>query len=487
LDKAYVAYDPVRGYHKGFGFVIFEELEDAHKVLTIKCHFIQDVRVLVTKNLLKNEYKLKKEKACLNKLEKLTNKFDEMDLGKTSAPIQNESYSEAPRYYQYVADPQCYNIPYRGIPETYPGEGARYLSYQNLDQGNQVQPDIPGHNVRYPIAPSLGIGADNCYANGNYSQNCLGPMPPTSISRANQGTPHGQHHMKSGSYAGSEAMYSGFDRKDSQLSMQTLLSYPSNSGPVNNQTPPGMFPYSHQGYGKSQANGSFNKLESSNPSIPDYSNFSHVGMSSGNIPCQTIVGSHQNPPMNTNLSFAVSYLTDSENTRGQQTATNLSGYMVGDSGKDVTKTTASTANPVSMSNVGPQNPAPLKYLANPRKGGPVMMRSNTIEEELLGQFGERPLSPMGNLLSDIEPRILDDGPGVSSNSITDFLRVPAHMKIISSNKIVGQSSLKRKESRGKRGSICSEGGSSGEEDCKLEILRPAKRRKSAFKYDGLKK
>jgi hypothetical protein len=312
-------------------------------------------------------------------------------------------------------------------------------------------------------------------------------MTPTYISRAHQGTPHGQHHMQSGSYAGSEAMYSGFDPKDSQFSMQTLLSYPSKSGPVKNQTPPGMYPYSHRGYGKSQANGSFNKLQSSNPSIPDYSNFSHVGMSNGNIPGQTMVWNHQNPPMNTNLSFAVSKLTDSDNIRGQQTATNLSGYMIGDSSKDATKITASTANPVSMSNVGPQNPAPLKYLAYPRKGGPVMMRSNTIEEGLLGQIGERTLSPMGNLLSDIEPRILDDRPGVSSNSITDFLRVPAHMKIISSNKIVGQPILKRKESRGKWGSICSEGGSSGEEDCKLEKLRPAKRRKSAFKYDGLKK
>jgi hypothetical protein len=487
LDKAYVAYDPEKGYHKGFGFVIFEELEDAQKVLTIKCHFIQDVKVLVTKNLLKNEYKLKKEQACINKLERLTNKSDEMDLGKTSAPVQNESYSEAPRYYQYVADPKCYNLPNRGIPESYSGEGARYHSYQDLAQGYQVQPDIPAHNLCYPIAPSLGIGVDNSYANGNYNLNCLSTMKPTSISRAHQGTPHGQHHMQSGSFAGFEAMYSGFDPKDSQFSMQPLLSYPSNSGPFNNQTPPGMYPYSHQGYGKSQANGSYNKFQSSNPSIPDYSNFSQVGMSSGYIPGQTMVGSHQNPPMNTNLSFAVSNLTDSDKTRGQQTATNLSGYMIGDSGKDATKTTASTANPLSMSNVGPQNPGPMTFLVNPRKGGPVMMRSNTIEEGLLGQFGERELLPMGNLLSDIEPRILDDGPGVSLNSITDFLRVPEHMRIISSNKIFGQPSLKRKDSRGKRGSICNEEGSSGEEDCKLEKLRPAKRRKSAFKYDGMQK
>jgi len=29
VDKAYVALDPVNGYHKGFGFVIFERLEDS--------------------------------------------------------------------------------------------------------------------------------------------------------------------------------------------------------------------------------------------------------------------------------------------------------------------------------------------------------------------------------------------------------------------------------------------------------------------------
>ena len=324
LDKAYVAYDPVRGYHKGFGFVIFEELQDAQKVLTIKCHFIQDVRVLVTKNLLKNEYKLKKEQACVNKLERITNKFDEMDLGKIPAPVQNQSYSEVPRYYQYVADPQCYNLPYRGHPESYPGEGAGYLSYQNLAQGNQAHSDIPYGNVRYPTAPSLANPINNGYAN-----------------------------------------------------------------PINSAYP--------------------------------YSNYSGL------------------------------FMGDSPNNAGL--------------GKDAGKTTASTAYPGEMGGYA--------------RGG--LVRSNTIDARLMGGF-EGTAQP--NLLFDLEARGLEDGGGVSSNSFVDFLRIPAHVKIMGSDKVVGQPPLMRRRSSGKRGSICSEGGSGDDLDRQTEIPREGKRRVSAFKYEG---
>jgi RNA recognition motif-containing protein len=61
LDRAYVAYDPVSGSHKHFGFVIFEDIEVAKKVLKSKNHFICGVKTHVTENLLKNEYKDKKD------------------------------------------------------------------------------------------------------------------------------------------------------------------------------------------------------------------------------------------------------------------------------------------------------------------------------------------------------------------------------------------------------------------------------------------
>jgi RNA recognition motif-containing protein len=203
----------VRGYHKGFGFVIFEELEDAHKVLTIKDHYIQDVRVLVTKNLLKSEYKLKKEQESANKLERMSNQFDQMDLGKTSAPMQNESYSETLKYYQYAAPLQGHTPRFDlhiENPQSYPCEDARYHSYQNLAHGNQAHSDIAYQNVRYPIAPSIAIEMDNDHANNNYSPNCLSPMEATSMSRAHLGT---NHDIQSVSYGGSRAMYSGFEDK----------------------------------------------------------------------------------------------------------------------------------------------------------------------------------------------------------------------------------------------------------------------------------
>jgi RNA recognition motif-containing protein len=168
----------VRGYHKGFGFVIFEELEDAHRVLTIKDHYILDVRVLVTKNLLKSEYKLKKEQESTNKLENMSNQFDQMDLGKTSAPVHNESYSEAPKYYQYAAPLQGHTRKFDlhiQNPQSYPRQDARYHSYQNLGHRNQAHSDFVYQNVRYPIAPSIAIGMDNDHANYNYSQDCWSP------------------------------------------------------------------------------------------------------------------------------------------------------------------------------------------------------------------------------------------------------------------------------------------------------------------------
>lgn len=57
LDRAYVAYDPDTGVHKGFGFILFVDLEPALEVVREENHIIEGVRVKVSKNLLKNEYK----------------------------------------------------------------------------------------------------------------------------------------------------------------------------------------------------------------------------------------------------------------------------------------------------------------------------------------------------------------------------------------------------------------------------------------------
>ena len=51
IDRTYVAYDPKSGKCKGFGFVIFENLEDAMNALAIKNHFIGNCQVQVNKNM----------------------------------------------------------------------------------------------------------------------------------------------------------------------------------------------------------------------------------------------------------------------------------------------------------------------------------------------------------------------------------------------------------------------------------------------------
>ena len=66
LDRAYVAYDPVTGSHKHFGFVIFKDVQVAKKVLNSKNHWICNVKTHVTENLLKNEYKDKKDMESSN-------------------------------------------------------------------------------------------------------------------------------------------------------------------------------------------------------------------------------------------------------------------------------------------------------------------------------------------------------------------------------------------------------------------------------------
>jgi RNA-binding protein Musashi len=50
LDRAYVAYDPQTNAHKGFGFIIYEDLEVAQHVMRIQEHVIGDVHVKVNRN-----------------------------------------------------------------------------------------------------------------------------------------------------------------------------------------------------------------------------------------------------------------------------------------------------------------------------------------------------------------------------------------------------------------------------------------------------
>lgn len=58
IERAYIAYCPETGKNKGFGFVIFQKLKDAEKVLEMEFHLIAGVEVSVHRNKLKNEKKV---------------------------------------------------------------------------------------------------------------------------------------------------------------------------------------------------------------------------------------------------------------------------------------------------------------------------------------------------------------------------------------------------------------------------------------------
>lgn len=61
VQKAYVLYDPETNYHKGFGYVVFVDLDDAKKVASAKVHVINNIKVLVKKAKLKDEENFIKE------------------------------------------------------------------------------------------------------------------------------------------------------------------------------------------------------------------------------------------------------------------------------------------------------------------------------------------------------------------------------------------------------------------------------------------
>jgi RNA recognition motif-containing protein len=102
LDRAYVAYDPVTGSHKHFGFVIFEDIKVAKKVLKTKIHFICGEKTHVTENLLKNEYKDKKDMENSNsKVSDLATTFSRFNV---SEPCLNHQ-TVAPQVPHYQLDP----------------------------------------------------------------------------------------------------------------------------------------------------------------------------------------------------------------------------------------------------------------------------------------------------------------------------------------------------------------------------------------------
>jgi hypothetical protein len=88
LDRAYVAYDPKTRMHKLFGFVIFEDIENAKKVLKIRNHIILGAKTNVTTNLLKNEYKDKKNMESLTKFPLYAKSFSQLPV---SEPIIDRS------------------------------------------------------------------------------------------------------------------------------------------------------------------------------------------------------------------------------------------------------------------------------------------------------------------------------------------------------------------------------------------------------------
>jgi RNA recognition motif-containing protein len=84
LDRAYVAYDPKTRIHRNFGFVIFEDIEVAKEVLKQKTHFILKVKTHVSPNLLKNEYKDKKNMENSTKNRVPSRSFQELPVTEPS-------------------------------------------------------------------------------------------------------------------------------------------------------------------------------------------------------------------------------------------------------------------------------------------------------------------------------------------------------------------------------------------------------------------
>ena len=87
IENAYVGFNPVTGQHKGIGFVIFEDLDNARDVLKTKFHEINGVKATVTRNLLKNEYK--------NLREKRTQEKDGQSTTEKNCDLSNQQDSKA--------------------------------------------------------------------------------------------------------------------------------------------------------------------------------------------------------------------------------------------------------------------------------------------------------------------------------------------------------------------------------------------------------
>ena len=123
LDRTYVAYDPQTGKHKGFGFVIFENLEDAIFALNMKTHKIGKHVVQVNKNMLKNEFVDNNQNNEFNSWEGSTMS------GNTNSP---------PDYYGY------------GNQDYYPMQDAHYGPTRQHHYGYEAGPSPMGFQNGHP-------------------------------------------------------------------------------------------------------------------------------------------------------------------------------------------------------------------------------------------------------------------------------------------------------------------------------------------------
>ena len=74
IEKAYILHHPITNEHRGFGFVIFTDLEITKKVLEIQYHVINGFEVIAKKNRLKDEENFIKNNSGVVKAKKKSKK-----------------------------------------------------------------------------------------------------------------------------------------------------------------------------------------------------------------------------------------------------------------------------------------------------------------------------------------------------------------------------------------------------------------------------
>ena len=177
IEKAYILYHPITNEHRGFGFLIFTDIEITKKVLEMKYHVINGVEVIVKKNKLRDEENFIKKNSGPVKDKKKQNNETSFSIDENTT--RHENQQNCSFVYPYTNVTNNYNPTCHQYNFDYSRNNLHCSNY------NSNAPNMYDSNYGYNTPYSNYYSDPNYY--GNSYQNAYYPTTETSGSNKYDG------------------------------------------------------------------------------------------------------------------------------------------------------------------------------------------------------------------------------------------------------------------------------------------------------------